>query len=174
MTSYRHYWIRMSSSYLDAAAWTEEERLDEENSDALGWGKEACADADKACTTFLLTELTDAHLRPDLWDKPLDEMPAQPGEQVHDLLERLEMGPEQAGHELGCSWHGLCEPKYEYPGTYRAYTPELGLFEAPCDAEANIMIYPSVLLSWIREAESLEALHEQVDRATGGPWCRPK
>lgn len=98
--NYRHYWIRMSSSYLDAAAWTEEERLDEENSDALGWNGEACANADKACTTFLLTELTDAHLRPDLWDKPLDEMPAQPGEQVHDLLERLGMDPEQAGHDL--------------------------------------------------------------------------
>lgn len=99
---YRNFFHRMAGSYLDAAAWTEEESLDEQatDGDSIGWHKDAMDAADKACNTFLLTELTDTHLRPDLWDKPLDEMPAQPGEQVHDLLERIDYGPEQAGHDL--------------------------------------------------------------------------
>lgn len=72
--------------------------------------------------------------------------------------------------ELGCSWYGWVEPKYEYPGTYYAYTPELGEFSADCDADGSVTVTEYTLRGWIDEAASLDELRSQIDRATGRAW----
>lgn len=70
----------------------------------------------------------------------------------------------------GFCWWGVVHPKYEYLGTYHAFTPELGLFTAECDDDGTVQISAGTLQTWIKEAASLEELKKRVDEATGAAW----
>lgn len=84
----------------------------------------------------------------------------------HDELEKLG----EILTEAGFSWYGIVHPKYEYPGDYHAYTPELGAFQGTCDDDGNVYVTTHDLMALIDAATTLEELRERVAVYTGKPW----
>jgi len=71
----------------------------------------------------------------------------------------------------GCSFVIWEDPKYEYLGSLFAYTPELGMFSAECDADGTPVTDGSAILQWVEEAEKAgEDVATRIRREMGVPW----
>lgn len=72
------------------------------------------------------------------------------------------------------------DPAYEWLGDVFAYTPKLGMFSAPCDANAVPMFTGEQMRKLVSEATAdvgasaggimLRKIREAIDLATGAPW----
>jgi Protein of unknown function (DUF3145) len=72
-----------------------------------------------------------------------------------------------------CVWE---DPAYEWLGTVCVYTPQLGPFEAPCDADGDPMLSGDTILAVLDLVEQADPhatiadVRAAVDQATGKPW----
>lgn len=62
------------------------------------------------------------------------------------------------------------EPKYEWLGTLRQFTPSLGVFTAECASDGNPVIGYTTIKALIDKAESAEQLQKMLLGAIGLPW----
>lgn len=80
----------------------------------------------------------------------------------------------------GCCFVLWEDPKYEWLGSLYAYTPELGLFSAACDAGGQPVLTRSEIAQLIADASEglsarqggtmLRQITEALGAATGEPW----
>jgi uncharacterized protein DUF3145 len=99
------------------------------------------------------------------------------------MLDRVYGGEASVGMVLNASlstdapdsvYMMFTDPKYEFLGSLEIYTPELGVFQAECDAEGNVVLSPGDLIAMIDAAadggQSIEQLRMTVQKALGQPW----
>jgi Protein of unknown function (DUF3145) len=68
------------------------------------------------------------------------------------------------------------DPAYEWLGAVSVYTPELGLFEADCDADGDPQLSGQAILAFLDRVEratpqpTIADVRAAIERATGKPW----
>lgn len=85
---------------------------------------------------------------------------------IDGLLHHDDLSPLERLAELGCSFEGWEDPVAEWLGTLTLYTPELGWWSGPCDADGAIVVAESTLLEAIYGHGDLA----EVERYLARPW----